>query len=136
MTVPEPSVIRSIVDEMIGKPFQVGGQGPDAYYCLGLAIAILNRAVGAGLMDPFRPGFRPHDLNGFKEKFVVLDEKDSVQPLDLLYSTNRDGGNSHVVVVESDRWAVSVDEFSGVAREELAGELEVAESVHRLRILA
>lgn len=129
----EPDIdLGPMVDELLGRPFRPGARGPEAYYCLGIWLDLLERATGIVIPDPFQKSTE-EALLGFWRRFVEI-PKGALEPLDILF-WKWGRGEAHVATVEDDRWAVSITPTSGVHRIPLRDACIRAEAAYRLREL-
>lgn len=122
--------LGALVDERLGRPFQPGARGPNAYYCLGLWLDLLERATGIVIPDPFQ---KPTEkaLLTFWRRFLEIPKGD-LRPLDVLFwRWGRD--EAHIATVEDDRWAVTISPGAGVHRMPLRDACARAEKAYRLR---
>lgn len=106
--------LREAIDRRLGLPFKWLSRGPGSYYCLGLWLDLLEELTAVRLADPFVTRSRS-GLIDFWRYFTTVSVDREIRPLDLLHWKYGDG-RSHIATVESDRWAVSVSEGTGVHR--------------------
>lgn len=123
------SRLEALVDERLGKPFRPGTRGPEAYYCLGLYLDLLEACAGVVIPDPFSPQPAEEAMRDFWRRFLRLASLGDLQPLDALFWRSGDG--PHVATVENDRWVVSVSRAGGVHRMRLADAVSRAEAAYR-----
>lgn len=110
---PEPDVRRE-VDRIIGKPFEYGASGPDAFSCHGLLIYLLNRCRAAGLVDPYAPDVNPFvSVERFYARFELRPQNEIVRPLDALFFQPDPKREPHIVVVVDDEWGVQSTRTDG-----------------------
>jgi cell wall-associated NlpC family hydrolase len=62
MTSPEPIYVA----DLTGKPFLLGGRGPESYDCAGLVVEVLRRQ-GIDLSIPSTPGSRDDQFTSMRE---------------------------------------------------------------------
>ena len=113
-----PSSVRSFsrfVTDLIGKPYQLGSRGPDAYDCFGVMQACY-RWWGIDLTAD-------NTVRTFRDSFIVIAKPSQV--LDVVYR------KGHVAVVENYRYCVTATPEQNVCRSQLYYEEEDAKAFYR-----
>lgn len=130
---PTSKLLTAEIDAVLGKPFVEMGHGPEAFYCLGLYLFLVERTTGIHVADPFLEE-TPEAVRSFYERFQELQAISDVRPLDALFW--RWGKHeAHVATVENEKWCVSCDQVSGVHRTPLRVTRERADRIYRLEVL-
>lgn len=125
--------LETVVDRRIGRPFCWGARGPEEFYCLGLYLDLLEQVAGIRIEDPF--SIEAPAIFAFWRRFLRLPSFGDLRPLDVLFWHHGDAAQAHVSIVESGKWAVTVEAPDGVARKRLAEEVRRAECAYRLKEL-
>jgi len=106
----ESESLRSVVDELVGRPYETHGRGPSAYNCLGVMLAIFRRVAGVELPDALVVD--EAELADLRSRFFELASLAELEPLDVLLK--RAQGDEklafrtpELAVVESGRDAVT-----------------------------
>lgn len=108
-------------DDLIGKPYELGAHGPDAYDCYGLAVTVLNRLgfrINTDLAAEWIRRYKPGMIN--PEVITELDcdvEDEPRQPGDLIImrgEVNGDARATHVAVHIGENIAIQSTRGIGV----------------------
>jgi len=129
--------LSGVIDAILGRPFVWLGRGPAAFDCLGLLVYLLDQVAGIQIEDPREAAARTSSIEAllqFHEHFIRLPTLTDLEPLDVLY-WRQGGGDSHLAVVENERWTVNAELGAGVQRRRLLDHVRRAEAAYRLKAL-
>jgi len=98
---------------LLGRPFILGGRGPEEFDCLGLIIWLYRRVWGLELEDPLSGPRRAEAVRRFSKFFMDCDE---LRTGDVIHVREQGISRQHLALVENSRWAVEASRDQGVRR--------------------
>lgn len=121
--------------DLLGKRFEYGGRGPDAFDCYGLAVELYRRA-GLALPDYRSSDDNEYQANGFADgAHMYFDRVAQPQELDIILFQILPRFVTHCGVYVGNGRFVHITSKTSVAAEELSGPIwmEKQRGIYRFR---